>query len=72
MKELDLHKFIESKRLLISASVGLLTPQQLLFTDEISQVLVYESSDSEKITSSDDGQGQVLDRAKEKALKKMI
>ena len=56
----------------MSAIVGLLTPQQLLFADELSQVLVYESSNDDQINSSDDGQGKVLDKAKEKAIKKMV
>ena len=56
----------------MSAIVGLLTPQQLLFADEFSQVLVQESSNDDQINSSDDGQGLVLDRAKEKAIVKMI
>lgn len=52
--------------------VGLLTPKQKLITSEFSQVLVYESSQYDYDNSTDDGQGEVLDRAKEKALKKMI
>ena len=57
----------------MSAIVGLLTPQQRLFTDEFSQVLMYESSNyGDQTNSSEDGQGKVLDRAKEKAIKKLI
>ena len=52
--------------------VGLLTPKQKLITSEFSQVLVYESSQYDYDNSTDDGQGEVLDKAKEKALKKMI
>ena len=56
----------------MSASVGLLTPKQKLITSEFCQVLVHESSQYDHTNSSDDGQGEVLDRAKEWALKKMI
>ena len=46
--------------------MGLLTPQQRLFTDEFSQVLMYESSQYDDQTdSSDNGQGKVQDKAKE-------
>ena len=65
-------KFIESKRMLMSGMVGLLTPKQKLFTSEFSQVLVHESSQYDHTNSSDDGQGEVLDKAKEFALKRMI
>ena len=41
----------------MSATIGLLTPQQRLFADEFSQVLVYESSQYDfSISSDDDGQ----------------
>ena len=56
----------------MSAIVGLLKPKHLLFADEFSQVLVYESSDFDSKGSSDDGQGKVLDKAKEKSIKKII
>ena len=56
----------------MSAIIGLLKPQQRLLADEFSQVLVYESSDCDLTDSSDDGQGKVLDKAKEKSLKKVI
>ena len=56
----------------MSATVGLLSPQQLLFADEFSQVVIHESSNSDIQSSSDDGQGKVLDKAKEKSIKKMI
>ena len=56
----------------VSAAVGLLSSRQLLFADEFSQVVVYESSQYDHETSSDDGQGEVLDRAKVRAVKKMI
>ena len=52
--------------------MGLLTPSQLLYTDEISQVLVYETDAVDKILSSDDGQGEVLENAKQKAIKEMV
>ena len=66
-------KFIESTRLQMSAIMGLLTPQQRLFTDEFSQVLMYESSNYDNQTdSSDDGQGKVQDKAKEMAIRKLI
>jgi len=35
-------------------------------------VLIYESSQYDHSNSTDDGQGEVLDKAKEWALKKMI
>ena len=35
-------------------------------------MVVYESSQYDHETSSDDGQGEVLDRAKVKAVKKMV
>ena len=54
-KELDLVKFIQSKRIQISATVGLLTPQQMLFADEFSQIVVYESSQYNHTDSSCDG-----------------
>ena len=72
LKELDLVKYIESKRQLLSTSVGLLTPRQKLITSEFSQVLVYESSQYDYSNSTDDGQGEVLDIFKENALKRMI
>ena len=52
--------------------MGLLKPQQRLLADEQSQVLIYESSHSELASSSDDGQGKVLDKAKEKSIKKIV
>ena len=67
-----MQRFIQSKRIQVSAAVGLLSSKQLLFADEFSQVLLYESSQFDHETSSDDGQGEVLDRAKERAIKKMI
>ena len=72
MKELDLIKHIESKREQLSTMVGLLTPQQKLITSEFSQVQIYESSQYDHSNSTDNGQGEVLDKAKELALKKMI
>ena len=72
MKELDLIKYIESKRFQLSTTVGLLTPKQQLINSEFSQVLIYESSAYDYSNSTDDGQGEVLDKAKEWALKKMI
>ena len=56
----------------MSAVVGLLKPKHLLFADEFSQVLVYESSNFDQTGSSDDGQGELLDKAKEKSLKKIL
>ena len=56
----------------MSAIIGLLKPQQRLIADEFSQILVYESSQSDMSNSSDDGQGKVLDQAKEKFIKKVI
>ena len=56
----------------MNSLVGLLTPSQLLYTDEISQVLVYETDAVDKILSSDDGQGEVLENAKHKAIKEMV
>ena len=56
----------------MSGMVGLLTPKQKLFTSEFSQVLIHESSQYDHTNSSDDGQGEVLDKAKEHALKRMI
>ena len=56
----------------MSAIVGLLKPQQRLLADEFSQILVYESSNSDLTSSSDDGQGKVLDKAKEKSLAKVV
>ena len=56
----------------MSAIIGLLKPQQRLLADEFSQILVYESSQSDLTDSSDDGQGKVQDRAKEKSVKKII
>ena len=41
----------------MSAIIGLLKPQQRLLADEFSQILVYESSQSDLTDSSDDGQG---------------
>ena len=52
--------------------MGLLTPSQLIYVDETSQVLVYETSEADMIVSSDDGQGEVLERAKQRAIKEMI
>ena len=56
----------------MSAIMGLLKPQQRLLADEFSQILVYESSNSDWTSSSDDGQGKVMDRAKEKSLTKIV
>ena len=56
----------------MSAIMGLLKPQQRLLAEEFSQILVNESSNSDLTSSSEDGQGKVLDNAKEKSLKKMI
>ena len=56
----------------MSAIIGLLKPQQRLLADEFSQILVNESSDCDLTDSSDDGQGKVQDRAKEKSVKKII
>ena len=56
----------------MSAIIGLLKPQQRLIADEFSQILVYESSHSDLPNSSDDGQGEVQDKAKEWALKNII
>ena len=55
LKELDLLKFIESKRLQMSATVGLLTPKQKLIISEFSQVIIHESSHNDISNSSDDG-----------------
>ena len=49
-----------------------MTPKQKLITSEFCQVVIHESSYYDHTNSSDDGQGDVLDRAKEWALKKMI
>ena len=65
-------KHIQSKRFQQSSSVGLLTPKQKLISAEFSQVLIYESSQYDHSDSTDDGQGRVLDTAKEYALKRMI
>ena len=54
-KELDLVKFVQRMRTLISGTMGLLTPQQRLFVDEFSQILVYESSYFDEMSGSDDG-----------------
>ena len=59
-------------RLQISALVGLLTPKQLLFTDEFSQVLLHEFSPFDASNSSDDGQGNVQDKAKDLSIKRMV
>ena len=56
----------------MSAIVGLMKPQQRLVVNEFSQVLVYESSGFDSSKSSEDGQGKVLDRAKDVAVKKMV
>ena len=57
LKELDLIKYIESKRFQLTTTVGLLTPNQKLVTNEFSQVLIYESSAYDYSNSTDDGQG---------------
>ena len=54
-KELDLVKFVKRIRLLISGTLGLLSPQQRLFVDEFSQINVHESSYFEEFSESDDG-----------------
>ena len=59
LKELDLHRFIQNMRLQISALIGLLTPKQLLITDEFSQLLVHEFSPFDYSNSSDDGQDKI-------------
>ena len=56
----------------MSAILGLLKPQQRLLAEEQSQIVVYESSECEMPSSSDDGQGKVLDKAKEKSIVKII
>ena len=63
---------MQRQRFFVNSLVGLLTPSQLLYTDEISQVLVYETDAVDKILSSDDGQGEVLENAKQKAIKEMV
>ena len=57
LKELDLIKYIESKRFQLTTTVGLLTPNQKLVTNEFSQVLIHESSAYDYSNSTDDGQG---------------
>ena len=59
-------------RLQISALVGLLTPKQLLFTDEFSQVLLHEFSPFDSSNSSDDGQGIIQDKAKDYSIRRMV
>ena len=59
-------------RLQISALVGLLTPKQLLFTDEFSQLLVHEFSPFDDSNSSDDGQGNVQDKAKDVSIRRIV
>ena len=54
-KELDLVKFVKRMRLLISGTLGLLSPQQRLFVDEFSQINVHESSCLDDFSESDDG-----------------
>ena len=49
-----------------------MTPNQRLVTNEFSQMLIYESSAYDYSNSTDDGQGIVLDKAKEEALKRMV
>ena len=71
-KELDLVKFVKRMRLLISGTLGLLTPQQRLFVDEFSQINVHESSHFDDFSESDDGQDSVMDNAKNKAIKSLV
>ena len=57
------------------AVLGLLKPQQRLFADELSQIVVNESIKFDKSSSDsneEDGQGRVLDKAKEQAIEKLI
>ena len=56
----------------MSAVMGLITPQQRLLANEFSQILVNESSNSDLTVSSEDGQGKVMDKAKEKSLVKVV
>ena len=61
-KELDLIKFIQRMRSITSGTLGLLTPQQRLFVDEFSQILIYESSCNS--SGSDDCQDEAFDNSK--------
>ena len=40
--------------------------------DEFSQILVYESSYLDELSGSDDGQDEILDNAKNKALESLV
>ena len=71
-------KFIQRMRLHMSAIIGLLTSKQRLCADEISQVLIHESSSFDRSPNSssndeeEDGQGAVLDLAKEQSLEYLV
>ena len=55
------------------AVLGLLKPIHRLCADEMSQVLIHESSSMDKSSSSsEDGQGKVQDKAKEKSIGKLV
>ena len=57
------------------AALGLMKSQQRLFADELSQILVFESQkydQSSNDSNEEDGQGLVLDKAKEKAIEKLV
>ena len=71
-KELDLVQFVKRMRLLISGTLGLLKPQQRLFADEFSQINIHESSFFDNSSGSDDGQGKIMDKAKDRAIKLLV
>ena len=52
-KELDLQRFIRNMRLQLTANIALLTPNQRLFAEKISQVVVPESSADSDILGVD-------------------
>ena len=57
------------------AILGLLKPQQRLFADELSQILINESSEfdeSSRDSNVEDGQGRILDKAKGQAIEKLV
>lgn len=51
-KELDLQKIIHRLRLLLMAALGSLTPEQSVYVDRMSHIVIRESSDLD-YTSSD-------------------
>ena len=71
-QELDLVKFVQRMRSLISGTMGLLKSKQRLFVDEFSQILVYESSFFDQLSGSDDGQGATMDDAKNRSIKSLV